>query len=273
MFSTIANMVKRYPMASFFGLAYLLSWWAWLQYPDGIWFTAIFSPGPFLAAIIVLALTTGKSGIKDLLKRMIQWRVGLRWYAVALGLPTVLTLLATGLNIFWLGAPGPTTEQLSDWIWIIPTIIALMVVPGIGGVWEEPGWRGYAQDRLQRTHSPLIATIIVALFGVVWHLPLFLIGDIQWPDIILMPAFYIALTWIYNNTRASILMVMLTHATNNAVSGNFFSPMFQGVDADHQALMLALVWSLTALVIVVSGKLQQSNPTVNSFEPPLARIA
>ena len=251
MLSTFSNVTKRHSLLIFFVLTYALSWWAWFLYPLGLWFTSVFTPGPFLAAVIVLALTMGKPGVKDLLRRMIKWRVGLRWYLVALGLPIVLTIIATGLNVLWLGAPAPTAKQLSGWPLVFPVLIVALLVPGLGGPWEEPGWRGYAQERLQIARSPLAASLIVALFGVIWHLPLFMIGDIQWPDVLLMPVLYIALAWIYNSTRGSILMVMLTHATNNAVSGNFFSQMFNGVDANHQSLMLALVWGVAAVIVVL----------------------
>jgi hypothetical protein len=56
-----------------------------------------------LAAIIMAAVTEGKSGVKALLSRVVLWRVGLRWYVIALGLPTVLSLATAGLN-YLLGA-------------------------------------------------------------------------------------------------------------------------------------------------------------------------
>lgn len=65
---------------------------------------------------------------------------------------------------------------------------------------------------------------------------------------------------------------MLTHAANNAVSGNFCSQMFNGVDAVHQSLMLTLVWGVAALVIIVSGRLQHSETAVNTVEQPLMEL-
>jgi hypothetical protein len=62
-------------------------------------FPALF--GPATAAIIVVA--EGGTGVKHLLGRVVLWRVGARWYAVALGLPAVLALIAAGLHLL-LGA-------------------------------------------------------------------------------------------------------------------------------------------------------------------------
>jgi hypothetical protein len=44
------------------------------------------------------------------------------------------------------------------------------------------------------------------------------------------------------------------HAANNTVSGSFFSPMFSGSDSIRQSWLLALVWTVMAiLVLVVTG--------------------
>jgi hypothetical protein len=64
----------------------------------------------------------------------------------------------------------------------------------------------------------------------------------------------IVFNWVFNNARGSVLLIMVMHAANNAVSGAFFSPMFSGGDSIRQSWMLALVWTVVAiLVIVISG--------------------
>ena len=65
--------------------------------------------GPFLAALVVLALTEGKAGVLGLFRRMIRWRVAPGWYAVALLLPAVLAASATALNVL-LGAQPPVGD-------------------------------------------------------------------------------------------------------------------------------------------------------------------
>jgi hypothetical protein len=88
------SVVRRYPLTAFFVLACALSWWPWILYSGGLLPTPIVGFGPFLGALVVLAVTEGKSGVVGLLRRMVRWRVGLQWYAVALLLPIVVTLLA-----------------------------------------------------------------------------------------------------------------------------------------------------------------------------------
>ena len=86
----ILAFVKRHRLTTFFVLAYALSWWAWILYGLGLFPNPVASFGPFLAAIVVLALTEGKAGILGLFRRMVRWRVAPGWYAVALLLPVVL---------------------------------------------------------------------------------------------------------------------------------------------------------------------------------------
>ena len=148
MMSRLSSMVKRHPLITFFLLAYALSWWPWILYAFDLLPQPIVGFGPFLAAVLMLAITSGKTSIVRLLRRMVQWRVGLGWYAVALLLPVAIALAAAGLNLL-AGAQAPSSIELSGWTGLLQTFLLLLLVPGIGGAWEEPGWRGYALPRLQ----------------------------------------------------------------------------------------------------------------------------
>jgi uncharacterized protein len=72
---------------------------------------------------------------------MIRWRVAPGWYVVALLSPAVLGVIATALNVF-LGAQPPSVDQLSKWTVIFSTFAIVLLIPRLGGAWEEPGWRG-----------------------------------------------------------------------------------------------------------------------------------
>ena len=116
---TFGTVVKRYPLIAFCVLAYALSWWAWPLYAMGLIPIPVASFGPFLAALVVLAITGGKRGVSGLLRRMVQWRIGFRWYVLALLIPIGLTGIATALNLL-LGATadpsvlGQLAESLRD---------------------------------------------------------------------------------------------------------------------------------------------------------------
>jgi CAAX protease family protein len=61
------SLVRRYPLSAFFVLAVALSWWSWILYAVDLAPTPIVGFGPFLAALIVLAVTEGKRGVMGLL--------------------------------------------------------------------------------------------------------------------------------------------------------------------------------------------------------------
>lgn len=162
--------------------------------------------GPFLAAVVVLGITHGKSAVVMLLRRMVQWRVGLRWYAVAFLLPVTIAVAAALLNLLS-GAQAPSSIELGSWTSLFSTFLLLLLVPGIGGAWEEPGWRGYALPRLQVGRSALSASLILWAGLVVWHLPLFLVGRIHWSDIVFLIGFVVIFNWIFNSTGGSVLIL------------------------------------------------------------------
>jgi hypothetical protein len=182
--------VRRHPLISFFVLAYALSWWPSIPYALDLSPQPIVGFGPFLAAIVVLALTRGKSGVVGLLSRMVRWRVAPVWYAAARLLPVAITTVAAMLNVL-LGAQGASSAELAGWSSLVSTFFLLLLVPGIGGAWEEPGCRGYALPHLQTGRSALLASLILWVGLVVWHLPLFLVGEIHWSDIVFILGFVI----------------------------------------------------------------------------------
>ncbi|HEU5098606.1 MAG TPA: CPBP family intramembrane glutamic endopeptidase [Roseiflexaceae bacterium] len=247
--TALISFIRRQPLLTFFVLAFAFSWWGWPLYAAQMSPVPIFSPGPCIAAFVVTALTAGRLGVRDLIHRMLRWRVGLRWYAVALALPALIAATATLFNTLF-GATPRWPAQIDGWTDLALTFALNLLVPAFGGAWEEPGWRGFALPHLQVSRSPLRASLLLSVVGVLWHLPLFLSGDIQYPDIVLIPGVYIVLAWIYNRTGSSILLVMLTHAANNTISGDFFSQMFSGADAVRQAWLVAVAWGIVAFLVV-----------------------
>jgi membrane protease YdiL (CAAX protease family) len=266
------SVVRRYPLIVFFVLAYVFSWWPWPLYAFGLSPTPIIAFGPFLAAILVLALTTGKGGVVTLLRRMVRWRVRPVWYAVALLLPVAISGGAALLNVVVLGASAPSPAELGAWSGLVPTFFLLLLVPGIGGAWEEPGWRGYALPKLQGGHSALLASLILGVVWAFWHLPLMVIGQIHLSDPVYIVAWTVVLTWVFNNTNGSVLIAMLMHNIHNVISGGYFSAMFSGADWVRQGWLLVALWcAVAAIVVVVNGPEHLSRKyTRQTLTPPEA---
>jgi uncharacterized protein len=248
--STITAFVKRHPLISFFVLAYVLTWpWIPLVSVSPLWgFPALF--GPALAGVVVSTVADGRPGLRDLLSRTARWRVGARWYVVALGLPALLALAAAGLHIM-LGA------QVSVEFGGLSVLNLVLFVLIVG---EELGWRGYALPKLLAERSVLAASLILGALWGAWHLPTFFVPGapqhgLPFSAFVLLTVSYSVLfTWIYLHTRGSVLIATLLHGAINLSQGFFLG----GIDPGREYWLLATVYGVAAIVLVVAAGLSLS---------------
>jgi uncharacterized protein len=239
---------RRHPLSGFFALAYALSWWPWLWTalePQNAPST-ILPPGPLLAALIVLATIGGWAAIRGFLRRIVQWNVGLRWYALVLGLPAAITLAAAAINLQF----GATMDgHFPGWIDLVARFLFVLVFIGLG---EEPAWRGFALPRLMNGRSALAASFILGVLHIVWHLPLLGVeynasNVLPWAIAVL--AFSILVTWIYLHTDGSLLLPMLFHSSVNTSAVLF--RWFSGDDLVVLWWLFAGLWALAAGIVVL----------------------
>jgi membrane protease YdiL (CAAX protease family) len=101
---------------------------------------------------------------------------------------------------------------------VVPLFIQSFLLSGLG---EEFGWRGYALPRLQARWNALTSSIILGVIWATWHIPFFFIHNQplyqrdfwEWIPLILLSS--VIYTWIFNNTRGSVLAAALIHASLN----------------------------------------------------------
>jgi uncharacterized protein len=239
----LRGLVRRHPLIAFFVLAYLLTWWIYplLKFSPLLGIFGLF--GPALAAIIMAAVTGGKAGVKTLLSRVVRWRVGLPWYAIALGMPTILSIATAGLS-YLLGA--------SDSIQVgALTVIELVLFVLVVG--EELGWRGYALPLLLEKRSAVTASLILGVLWGLWHLPTFVVpGTPQYglpltAFVLLTIEYSILMTWVFLHTLGSVLIATVFHGAINLSQGIFLG----GVDGASRYWLLSIVYGVAALVAAV----------------------
>lgn len=242
------SWLKHHRLLAFFVLAYAISWSSWPAYAAGLVPRMEFLPiGPLTAAVVVIALAEGKAGFRAWGRRLIRWRVGLVWYAVALLLPAVL-VLATGLVTIALGASAPGLARLT-WSGMLMVFAVRLVNPMDGPLGEEPGFRGYALPLLQAARPPLLSAAILGLLVSLWHLPLVLFEGLSLIGLPTTFAITFLYVWLFNRTGGSVLLTLLFHNAQGTFTVGSFG--FTGADAGRAELTYFFVVILTVLATVL----------------------
>jgi CAAX protease family protein len=269
-------------LLGFFVLAYALSWsWliplaaAHLVVRRGAgWPTHLPALlGPAIAAVAVTAWTVGRPGVLDLAARIARWRVPLRWWLVA-----VSPVVFLGLALIVMAAAGKALPSAGDFgrfsgIGAIG-LAGVMLIVFVGALGEETGWRGYALPQLQRRFSPLASSLILAVLWFGWHLPQFLViatyrdsSPVQYVGMFLgLACGAVVLTWLYNRSDGSILLVAVWHGLYNIVSGT------QAATGLLAAVVSTLIMIQAVVLIVVDLRdRRRGRPSVlGPHEPPPA---
>jgi len=240
---------RRHILIAFFVMAFVLSWYPWIialmrgrtSGPNPL--------GPFVAAIIMTAVVSGRSGFREFFSRLVRWRFGAKAYAIVFMTPILICLIAVGITLCFTSPPSTLPiEKLRE----VPVhFLFIFLFIGLG---EEPGWRGFALPQLQTKYSPLIASLILASVWALWHLPL--VGN-EFPRPI-VPAFLLSLfgatfmlTWLFNRTNGSVFLPMLFHATVNTVSAGLIFPLFSGAALIVLWYIYGVIWLCLGLATLL----------------------
>lgn len=253
------NLIQRYPIPSFFVIAYAFSWMIGgllvadyhgaVSVPKGLHYVSAF--GPAIAALIVTMLISGRTGLADLWRRTIRVNVSWRWWLIGLGTPLALGLVAVVIYALSNNAvPALSLFGEVDYLGNIGVLAALVLWIATYGFGEEIGWRGFAFHRMESGGWIRAAVIIGVLWGL-WHLPYFFYkenfialgvgGFVGYIVSITMGS--ILLSWMYRGSGHSILVVALWHGLFDFVSA---SPVAEGVG---NAIIsgVVIVWMIVIL--------------------------
>jgi uncharacterized protein len=212
------NWMRRNQLWAYFVLAYGLNFllsWIILSIPSLAHVSVVWLiPGytPTISAVIVSGVIGGGAEIKRLLSGWIQFKLGFRWYLAALTFvlgPLLVAAVYLALGQAHKGIAAGTVPL---------TLLGGLAMTLFGAPFgEEAGWRGFALPRMQKRYNALMASVLLGLVWAFWHLP-FYIDPVQAANHIPLPIFVvicvvlsILFTWIYNNTRGSLVGPMLAH--------------------------------------------------------------
>jgi len=233
---------------------------------------AVLLAGPGVAAIFLTGLLGGRAGLREFGSRLLKWRVGPRWYAVAL-LTAPLLATATLLALSLISPdflPRILTTPDKAFLVRFSVVAGLMV-----GIFEELGWTGFAVPRMRRRYGVLGTGLVVGLLIAAWNflvvywvssatstageLPpaLFVIVIlITW-----LPAFRVLMVWVYDRTE-SVLLAMLMHTSLVAFWTSLTPLTIVGMPlVSYYLVFTAALWTVVAAVALANnGHLSRRPP-------------
>jgi len=272
--------IRKHAVAAYFVLTFGISWGGFLfvvgpggfantsWQTDGRFPFAVLAmlAGPSVTGFLLTGIFDGKSGIREILRRLLIWRVGAGWYGVAV-LPAPL-LAAAVLFALSLSSPIFTASDKA-------TVLLSGIAAGLTTILEELGWTGFAVPRLRRNHDVVTTGLIVGVMWGAWHflqglfisgtysgsLPLALFVPMNFfAAVAQLTAYRVLLVWVYDRT-GSLLVVTLMHASLTASTIFIFTPLATGMS------FLTYVWVLAVALWVVVGAVAAAHGEQLSRQP------
>jgi membrane protease YdiL (CAAX protease family) len=255
----------------YFGLAYFISWVIWLPlYGPAFGVTglpvlpfhhALGGLGPLIASLLTTWIFLKKEGLKQIAGKLLQ-ATPLMYLGIALLSPFLLLMMAAAINYIGSGVPVDISGVLNPKEFpsfnLFGFFIYNLVFFGFG---EEVGWRGFALPRLQNKFNALTSSVVLTIFWAMWHWPLFYYrpgytsmdtaGLFGWLFSLLTGS--VLLTWLYNSSRASILVCAIFHSTIDIA----FTADVSNKNIVNYMGFLITVWGILTIIIYKPGNLSK----------------
>ena len=226
------DWVKCSPLVAYFVLVFGIEWLLVFILPSLVPPMITLLIGSWLpngVGLLVTGVAGGRAGLRGLFSKVVLWRISLKWYAIALFVPTITAFLAIGLNMLF-GNAVPDSAPASQ---LLPIVLIAVFTGALG---EELGWRGTALPRLQGRWNALISNLILGVLWGLYHLPSFLLSGLPLQDAPLVPfmvasiAMTILISWTFNHTGGSLIPVFLYHFAFNFI-GNATGIFLMSLDS------------------------------------------
>jgi uncharacterized protein len=235
--TTIRALIKSHPLLSYVALTFAITWGTILIVvgvgPGGILATKeqyetlmpflypAMLAGPSVAGIVLSGILYGRSSFSDLFARMTRWRVGARWYAVALlTAPLVFTAVFVPLSLIspeFLPRIFITSDKAS--------VLLMGIAAGlVAGIFEELGWTGFAIPRMRLRYGVLGTGLFIGVLWAAWHLlqgywasgvtsgelsqALWLANAVVGTLVGSLVAYRVLMVWVYERTGGSLPVAM-----------------------------------------------------------------
>jgi len=117
---------------------------------------------------------------------------------------------------------------------------------------------------LQKSYSPLLASLVIAVFWAAWHIPLMGVefkGAVIPPFLLSVAAGSVVLAWLFNRAKGGLLPIPVLHATVNSIGAGYIFPLFVAGDNIRLWWIYALLWVITAVALVLWSPMMRRKPS------------
>ena len=227
----------------------------------------VFLSGPVISGLLMIGLVDGQKGFRELIFRILKWRTGVAWYAVALLTAPVVFVVVHYLLYLVSPVYSPGFFRPNGSSLVLLSIMSGLMV----GICEEIGWFGFAIPKLRLRYGMLTTGLLVGVIWGAWHImandiwairtysgglnPVlyavlsgisFLIGQ--------LPPYRLLMVWVYENT-GSLLVMMLMHFSLTACSIAFSPASMAGWQVFIYGLSVAFaMWFVAGAVVWINNR-------------------
>ena len=174
---------------------------------------------------------------------------------------TILAAVIVETIVFFICSEGLLPSIPRSPIAAVVVFIIFIQAALLYGGNEELGWRGTMLPILEKKVSAPLATLIVGIVWVIWHIPLWFIegNSHQSMSFIWFAVLGLALSYwlsmVYDATRA-VMFCMILHGWTNTLMGV--------VDINQDSLYYVLLAVMTAISTIISIRIQKKRENVHS---------
>ncbi|HSF15994.1 MAG TPA: CPBP family intramembrane glutamic endopeptidase [Vicinamibacteria bacterium] len=287
----VKALVAKHPIAAYFALTFAISWGGllalgglrgmsadtWQSDPRLPLFFVAMLAGPSVAGLLLTSIVSGRAGLRNLLTRQLRWRIGARWYLVAL-LAAPVSFMAVHVALS-LASPAflPSIVTVSDRV----SLLVFGITGAIAvGLLEELGWTGFAISTLRRRYGAVATALIVGIPWGAWHLltndiwiattysgslSVGLFVTLNGLSLVVgqLPAYRVLMVWVYDRT-GSLLIATLMHASLSACTFVLGPEKVAGLALVAYNFALAAAWWIVVAIVAGTTGKQVSRQTIRN---------
>lgn len=193
--------------------------------------------------VFISLILKDKTSINDIKNHFHINKIVVMWTIPAIAIPSICIVVSNFIMTYY---KIDYVSWRGDMLFYILNFTAIL----IGSVAEEIGWRGFLLPNLQKKYTPFISSIIVGILWGVWHLNF--TGGIGgfFLYTVTIIEMSILMTWVYNKSHGSILLMSIWHLIISLTSRIFLWDRF-----NFQLFVVeSVVFGIMCLFVLILGR-------------------